>query len=506
LDAYTVKETSPYFVQNENSQQPWEGSFPVEPSSNYLVARTKKDINEGNTIFGAFASATNRAISGQYFEQFLHRSAYLGGLDFEHNWNERDWAVSGTFSASNVNGSKEVILQTQQSPARYFNRVDSDRLSVDPNKRSLSGYAGELSVNKSGGDHWRASATYSTVSPGYEVNDLGFQNRADYRALATSLFYQEPSPKAQSLRYFQIWSFETWAWNFDGDMIANFYNAGGYLQFNNLWSFNLNFNYGGQSYLDRMTRGGPTARRVRDWNVNFNINSDRTKKISFNVGSFYRKEFPKEGVAREYDHYFWSGIQIRPATNIQLEIEPEIGFERDTDQFVTVAEDPTAVNTYGSRYVFADISRTNFSTEIRLDWTFTPDMSLQLYTRPFITTGNFENYKEFSTPRTYQFDTYGEDSGTIDFANGSYTVDPDGDGPADSFSFPEQDFNFRSIQGNAVYRWEYRPGATIFLVWQHDRSSFERENDLYPGRDFRRLFDADPTNVFLVKLSYWIGS
>lgn len=506
LDAYTVEETSPYYVNGSNGSQIGEGTFPVEPSANYLVARAKKDLNEGNTIFGGFASATNRNISDQYFEQFLHKSAYLGGFDFEHNWNDRNWAVSGTFSASSVRGTKEVIERTQRSPARYYNRVDSDYLSVDPDKNSLSGYAGEFSVSKSGGEHWRASATYSEVSPGYEANDLGFQNRADYRAIATGLSYQESSPKTDNLRYYEFWSYETWAWNYDGDLIGNYYNAGGYLQFENLWSFNANFNYAGNSYLDRITRGGPVAKRVRDWNVNFNINSDRTKTVSFNVGSLYRKEFPKERVAREYDHYFWGGIRVRPATNIQLEIQPEIGFERDTDQFVTITEDPTAVNTYGSRYVFADITRTNFTTEIRLDWTFTPDISLQLYARPFITTGNFENYKEFATPREYAFNIYGEDTGTIDFENNTYTVDPDGNGPAESFTFSEQDFNFRSIQGNTVFRWEYRPGATLFLVWQHDRSSFGRQNDFYPGRDFHRLFNADPTNVFLIKLSYWFGT
>jgi len=504
LDAYTVEETSPFFVNGENGSQNWEGTFPVEPSSNYLVTRIKKDINEGNTIFGGFGSATNRNITDQYFEQFLHKSAYLGGIDFEHNWNDRNWSVSGTFSASRVSGTREVIERTQRSPARYYNRVDSDRLSVDPEKRSLSGYASELSLSKSGGEHWRASATYSQVSPGYEANDLGFQNRADYHAVATSLIYQESSPKY--FRSYEIWSFETWAWNYDGNLIGNFYNAGGYVQFNNLWSFNFNFNYGGELYLDRMTRGGPLGQRVRDWNFNFNISSDRTRIVSFNAGSLYRKEFPKRGVPREYDHYFWSGIRIRPATNIQLQIEPEIGFEKDTDQFVTVVQDPTAVNTFGSRYVFADITRTNLTTEIRLDWTFTPDISLQLYARPFITTGNFENYKEFTTPRAYEFDIYGEDAGTIDFAGGTYTVDPDAEGPAEAFQFPEQDFNFRSIQGNSVFRWEYQPGATLFLVWQHDRSSFGPENDFYPGRDFQRLFNAEPTNVFLIKLSYWISS
>lgn len=500
LDAYTVKETSPFQIDRGLSLGELTGDFTVEPATNFLVARTKKDLNDSNTIFGGFLSSVNRNIGGTYFENFLHNSAYLGGVDFEHNWDDRNWTLSGTFSASRVNGTEESILQTQQSSARYFNRVDSDRLTVDPGKTSLSGYATELSLRKSGGEHWRSSLTYSEVSPGYEVNDMGFENRADYRSAALAVMYHENDPK--HLRLFRIWSFDMFAWNHDGDRIANYYNLGGYMQFQNLWSFNLNFNLSGKSFSDRLTRGGPVAERPANWNFNFNIRSDQTKKVSFYVGGFNRLYFSDD----QFTRFIWGGIEIRPTTYIQLDISPEIGHGTDADQYVTAVNDPLAVNTYGKRYVFADIDETSLSTNIRLDWTFTPDISLQLYVRPFISSGNFYNYKEFTTPRGYEFDTYGSDAGTIDFSNGEYTVDPDGSGPADTFSFGDRDFNFRSIQGNTVFRWEYRPGAIFYLVWQHDRSSFGPENDFYPGRDFRRLFDAEPTNVFLVKLSYWFGT
>jgi hypothetical protein len=502
LDAYTVKENSSFAV-SLNAGGNAEGNFPVEPATNYLVGRTKKDFNSGNSILGGFLSATNRSINDSYFETFLHNSAYVAGADFEHNWADRDWALSGTVSGSRVSGSKEAILQTQQSPARYYNRIDSDKLSVDPNKTSLDGFATELSLRKSGGEHWRASVTYSEVSPGYETNDLGFQNRADYRALATGLIYLENDPT--HLRSYEFWTFETWALNYDGDLIGNYYNAGTFIQFKNLWTFNANINYSGKTYFDRLTRGGPVAEGPRDLNFNFNINSDQTRKVSFNFGSSNRRDFPPDGGVFEYDHFVWAGIEIRPATNIQFSISPELGIERDSDQFVTIASDPLATRTFGSRYVFADIDRTTLSTELRLDWTFTPDISLQLFARPFVTTGNFYNYKEFTEARTFAFDIYGEDAGTISKSAEIFTVDPDANGPADSFSFDNGDFNFRSVQTNAVFRWQYSPGSALFLVWQQDRRSNDRFNDFQFGRDFNGLFDSKPTNVFLIKLSYWLG-
>lgn len=498
LNAFTTSESSPYQIDNNAAS----GDFTVEPATNYLVARTKKDINSGNSVFGGFFSAANRNVDGTYFEDFLHSSTYLAGLDFEHNWNNRDWSLSGTFSASQVNGSPEVIERTQKSPVRYYNRIDSNKLSLDPDKTSLSGFAGEFSIRKGGGEHWRSSVTYSEVSPGYEVNDIGFENRADYRALSTGLIYLESDP--EFMRYYEFWTFETFAWNYDGDLTGNYYNTGGFMRFNNLWTFNYNFNYSGSRYQDRLTRGGPVASVPKTWNFNFNLRSNQTKKVAYGLGGFYRNEIDNY----EIDRRLWGFIELRPATFIQFEISPEIGYGTDSDQYITTVEDPLATGTYGHRYVFSDLDQTYLSTSIRLDWTFTTDISLQLYARPYINSGKFYNFKEFSTPRKFDFNVYGEDAGNVTYseADEEYTIDPDGAGAAESFTISQRDYNFRSIQGNTVFRWEYRPGSTLYLVWQHDRSSNGPENDFRLDRDFRRLFDSKPTNIFLVKLSYWFGS
>lgn len=498
LNAYTVAESSPYQIGINQAS----GSFRVEPATNYLVARTKKDINSGNTIFGGFLSATNRNIGGTYFEDFLHSSAYLGGVDFEHNWNNRDWTLSGTFSASQVNGTAAAIEETQKSSARYYNRVDSHKLELDPTKTSLNGFATEISLQKSGGEHWLSSLTYSEVSPGYEVNDLGFENRADYRSSSFVLIYRETAPKY--LRYYEFWGAGNYAENYDRDVINIGPSTGGTVRFKNLWTVNYQLSYSGKQYWDRLTRGGPVTSRPRDWNLNFNIHSDRTKKVSYGIGGFYRNEV----TGKEIDRRFWGFIEFRPTTYIQLEISPRYGWEIESDQYVTEIEDPLAIHTYGNRYVFSDLDLTTFSTSIRLDWTFTPDISLQLYARPYINSSDFYNFKEFTTPRKFKFDVYGEDAGTISYSadDEEYTVDPDGEGDAEPFTFSQQDFNFRSIQGNTVFRWEYRPGSTLYLVWQHDRSIDEPLDNFRLDRDFRRLFKAEPTNIFLVKLSYWFGS
>jgi len=498
LDAVTASEKARFAINPTGTNR--QGDFTAEPTTNYLVSRLKKDINEGNSTFGGFLSATNRSIDGSYFQNFLHESAYLGGVDFEHNFKDRMYTVSGTFSASQVNASPEALLGTQQSSTRYYNRVDSDYLSVDPNRTSLSGYATELSFQKGGGEHTRFSLSYNDVSPGYEANDLGFQNRADYRAVSTAFMYRETDP--DWLRFYNLWTFSSFQWNYDGDNTGQWYNIGGFWQFENLWSFNANVNYSGKSFNDRLTRGGPVAERPSGINFNFNINTDRTKKLSFNVGNFHRWE--PETV--EFDHNYWAGITYRPTTFIQVSLSPQFGYQRDVDQFITSVEDPNADATFDNRYVFANIDQVNLSLPLRMNWTFSPDLSIETYVRPFIASGKYSDFKEFAEPRTLDFNIYGKDTGSISENDGVVTVDPDGEGPSEAFSFGRPDFNFRSLQTNAVFRWEFRPGSTLFVVWQQQRNGSVGQGDFNFTDDFSGIFDVEPTNVFLVKLAYWFGS
>jgi len=504
LYARTLEEKSK-FTANFNDGSSREGSFIAQPSNNYLVSRLKQDFNSGNTVVGGFFSGMNRDIDGTYFEDRLHSSAFITGADFEHGWDDRAWIVSGTASISSVFGTEDAITRTQNAPQRYYQRIDSEGLSVDTNRTSLSGLATELSIQKASGEHWTWSVTGSMVTPGYETNDIGFQNRADYRAVSTGIQYQENDPK--NLQYYELWSYTTHAWNFDNDLISRGYNAGGYFQFKNLWSFNINGNANFDTISDRLTRGGPTYKMPGSWNFNFNINSNRSKKISGGTGQFHR-----EDRVGEYDHEYWFDVSIRPTTFIQLSLEPVISIQNDVDQYILTKQrsvDAIDVNnTFGNRYVFSDIKQTIFATSFRLNWTFNTKMSLQTYVRPFIASGKYYSIKEFNNPGGFGFDVYGEDKGTItNNSDGSRTIDPDGLGGENEFTIDanDLDFNRRALQGNAVFRWEYRPGSTFFLVWQQQRSGRNGNGDFNFGKDFRGLFDPEPTNVFLVKFSYWFG-
>lgn len=509
LYARTAEEKSPFdlTVENSNLGNPpstINGSFRVQPAKNYLVTRLKQDFNGGESVIGGFFSGINRDIEGSYFEDFLPKSAFITGADFEHSWNNRRWIFSGVSSLSNVNGSKEAILRTQYEPQRYFQRVDSDDLSIDANKTSLTGSATEISFQKASGEHWTWSVSGSIVTPDYESNDIGFQSRANYRAVSYAVMYTERNPKyLQSYTISNKWKYGR---NSDNDLIRNEHIIGLNARFKNLWSVNFSSMINLPNYDERITRGGPMY--LMPWNVNnnFHLNSNPAKKIT--VGHRQSHQIDGEG---EYRHSYNVDFSYRPTSFIQMTIEPNIEFKNNLNQYVTTRS--RSVNaldtdlTYGNRYVFSDIEQTTVSTEFRLNWTFNTSMSLQTYLRPFIASGKYSNLKEFRKPRDHEFDIYGVDQGTIIInANGSQTVDPDDAGGEDPFTIRPLDFTVTSLQGNAVFRWEYRPGSTLFLVWQQQRDGRRPEGEFVFLDDFTSVLDPKPINVFLVKLSYWFGN
>jgi hypothetical protein len=169
--------------------------------------------------------------------------------------------------------------------------------------------------------------------------------------------------------------------------------------------------------------------------------------------------------------------------------------------------DPTATTFGGKRYVFAFIKTRTISFDTRVNWTLKPELTLQLFAQPYFSSGDFTSFREFAAPRTVKTLDYGRDVGTItrDVPDGTYTVDPDGDGAAQQFTFKDPNFSFRSLRGTAVLRWEYRPGSALFFVWTQQRSGEDAYGDLDLRRDYSALWRDRADNVFMIKATYWLG-
>lgn len=470
----------------------------VEPFTNYFAGRARRDFRDGKSVVGGMVTSTMRGVDDAVFNSLLRSDATFGGVDFEHAMSDRKWIASGFVGLSHVGGSREAIASTQLNSTHYYQRPDADYIEFNPNRTSLDGHIGEIALQKSGALH--GSLAFKEVSPGLELNDMGFQGRGDYRAISVLTGYQQDKA-GKTFRDYVVYGYANQTFNFGSTSILRAAAGGANGTFNNFVSLGVNAGFNPRYYSDRFTRGGPEAQVPSGWYAGFDLSSDSRKKVILGGGFNYQRD---ESGGTSPSAY--ANVDMRPTTSLRIRFSPSVSGGKATGQFVRSVSDPLATTTFGRRYVFADLHPTTVSMDTRVEWTFTPTLSLQMYAQPFVATGRYENLKEFESPRTYDFAVYGRDRGTIErSSSGVYTVDPDGSGAASAFQVADPNFNVRNLRGNAVLRWEYRPGSALFFVWQQERSGFEPVGNFEARRDIGDIFRTVPTNVFLIKATYWLG-
>lgn len=472
---------------------------PVEPRANYHVSRLRRLLRGGNTGVGGFFADTRRDLSDTVLATRLPRSATVAGLDWEHAWNDRTYAVSGVFSGSHVAGNEVVMRRLQTANYRSFQRPDADHLEFDPTRTSLTGHFLALSFAKLAGQRVLGSVTYEETSPGFESNDLGFQTRSDVRSLSSALRFRNPFQN----RWSREWGaavFQTASLNFAGDRVETRTSLLANTTLLNFWELSYRLSYSPETLNDRLLRGGPFALRPTETLHSLELSTDGRKPIIFNVEALRTTDRSGRDV-----HSVELEIDWRPLPQARIRVGPSYQGGITTGQYVQSVTDATATATYGRRYVFADVRQREARLDTRVDWTFSPWLSLQLFLQPFASAGEFSRFKEFTTPRAFAFAEYGRERGVVTSGANGLTVDPDGRGPATAFLIPRQDFTVRALRGNAVLRWEYQPGSSLFFVWSQQRQVELDAVNFGVANQVGRAF-ADPgRHVFLIKYSRWIG-
>lgn len=497
LDALTPRETARFRSTADGTTQRTD----VEPLANYFVGRLKRDFRHGHTVVGAMLTATHRALSDTAFAPLLHDRSGFAGLDFEHGWDHASWYLSGYAAGSQVTGAagpNGSIAATERSSQHYFQRPDAAYLHVDTTRSSLTGAAAELALQHTG--NVALSVDVKTVSPSFEINDIGFLNRADYRALSWLAGYQSFAA-GRVLRSHSYGLFGNEVRNYGGTTIQNTISAFAAGTFRNFWLVDVNLTAGAPALSDRLTRGGPLARVPGTMTGNLTIGSDGRRTVSVQASASLERDSFDGGRSAVNT----ATVTLRPVSNVSLTLGPTLTRLTSSNQYVQTVTDSTAAATFAHRYVFARLHQTTLSADTRVDWTFTPTLSLQVYAQPFVSAGQYSRFKELERPGTADYAVYGTTQGSIAPAPGGYTVDPDGAGPAPSFAISNPDFNVRSLRGDAVLRWEYRPGSSLFVVWQQQRSGSASIGGFDLARDVGAIFREPVSNVLLIKLTYWVS-
>ena len=472
----------------------------VEPLTNYFVGRLRRDIGQRAGV-GLMTTAVNRDLRDPSLANQLTSQAYLGGVD-GHLFLDRgrEWVVTSGVSGAYVSGSDAAVVRLQRSSARYYQRPDATHLELDPTAESLSGWNVQVDFNRNAGN-FRPNASVWAVSPGYEINDLGFQTSADRRGGHAAFAWRKPTPDRFS-RFRQLLVSKWYAWNTGGDLIGDAVYVSATATFLNYWSASGVAHLGREVYSDRLTRGGPLMRPPAFRSFSAYAETDERKPFVLSVEGMYESDG-----AGAWTSQGELEVTFRPTPALSIEVGPTWmrGFE--TAQYVRSVVDPSAAATYGSRYVFGELDQTEVSMTVRANFIMSPRMSLQVYAQPLLSAGSYGTFKEAAEPRTYQFTRYGIDAGTIayDPETNLYAVDPSDSDSDRPFAFQNPDFNFKSLRINAVYRWEFRPGSTLYLVWTDERQDTRWPGRLALSQDVSALWRAPRDDVFMVKMSYWLS-
>jgi hypothetical protein len=469
----------------------------VEPFSNYFVGRLQQDYRQGNTQLGGMLTNVHRRIDDENLE-FLHESASAAGLDLFHRWRNRTWYVAVNGFASRVAGKPEAILSTQRSSARYFQRPDNDHAEVDSTRTSLAGHAGSIRFGRSAGEGMRFQTGVAWRSPGFEINDMGFLRRSDEVNQFTWASYSRRRP-VSIFRNYGLNANQWLYWDFGGTLLLKQANVNGNAQFKN----NYSAGYGmtrilGDYVSNTELRGGPSMKVPATTDMNFWLNTDSRKRVYFETGAYAL--FGDHESSRVYEG--WFGPVFQPSNALRL--SANVDFTRNRRHLQYVATTSTEDN--DTRYVFADLDQKTLSLVMRIDYTLTPNLTLQYYGAPFVSAGHYGEFKRITNPRADRYDDRFEliDDSNLSLVDGRWQVDEDGDGAGD-FSFRNPEFNVREFNSNLVARWEFQPGSVLYAVWSQSRSGFQPRGVFAAGDDLDALFDTQPRNVFLLKVSKWFS-
>ncbi|MBU8892079.1 MAG: carbohydrate binding family 9 domain-containing protein [Bacteroidales bacterium] len=451
----------------------------VEPMTNYFVARVQKDLNDNNTIIGGMLTSTNRFIKDDHLN-YLNSDAYTGGVDLTQYFKDKKYYLTLKYAMSHIQGDTTAMISQQESSRRYFQRPDNNYTTFDSLRTSMTGHAGTIQAGKQGSSKLRWMTWITYRSPQFETNEGGFLHHSDaiFQVFWAGYRFTEPFSIFRTMSI----NFDQWSgWDFG--LNNSFYgtNLNVFMEFTNHWSLGGGTNLSGENTSNTLLRGGPSIKTPGNFTYWMHLGTDGRKKLQINGNTGNSSGFENSGNTK------WYGIDIvyRPFDALRISLMPDYSVSKRELQYVTTEE-------YNNedRYVFAKIDQITTDLTIRIDYTITPELTIQYYGSPFITAVDYSDPKYITNPNADNFeDRYSTD---MSFTSEDYVND--------------YDFNFRQFRSNLVARWEYRPGSLIYLVWTQSKTGDVATGDFSFVNDIDALFNIHPYNVFLVKLSFRIAN
>ncbi len=476
---------------------------PVQPRTHYLMGRLGRDVRDGQGTLGGLFTLTRRGLSGGLSEQLVETAA-VAGVTWDGLSRDRTVRFSASFLGSQVSGSSPAIDALQGAHGRYLGRPDARHVSHDPDRTRLTGFAGHLSLERLGTGNWSSGVDGAVLSPGFEVNDLGYQREADVVQQAAWLGYDRVGDgivlRRRRLNLTQ-WS----EWTLGGERTGTGGRAELQLQLRNFWGGVFQW----EAHLPHLStdqlRGGPALQMPASTRQRVVLYTDTRRALTLRLDGSRTQDAEAGGTLR----VLRATVGARPAGVALLTLEPSLVERVGTLEYVARrTADGEDV------FVFGEMYQRTLSLVLRLDLALSPDLSLQWYAQPYLVDRHVEGFREVMDPRAAsqadRFRSYGPEEVRTDVEPGRIHIDRGADGRLD-FSLPDPSFSYAQLSSNLVLRWEYRPASTLYIAWGHDFRSREgpREVGVLDGLTgllgLRGQRDAPAANVLLLKLTFWLS-
>jgi hypothetical protein len=485
-------------VNNDEQANVWfngaESQVPVAPTTNYVVGRVQKDWDKGNTMIGGMFTSTHRWLAGDQALSRLPSDSFTGAADVTRFFANRSYVFEGKAAFSRVTGDAAAIGALQANPVHYYQRPDADHLGLDLNATSMSGNAGTVRVARYGNSKWTWSESVRWMSPGLELNDVGYLRQADVVLNEARLAFTETEPRGPFRSYGVSVSRDD-TWDFGGLKTEGGTGIEASGTFRSKWGVFGGLNLYQAPNDTRLLRGGPAMTTSGFVSAEIGAHSDRSRRVSVSLTG--ERHFVADGGGRRSS--IEASTSVRP--NYRIDFSVNAFYERNLDDLQYV---DTARPGGDSKYLLGRLDQETLGLTLRANLFITPELSIQYYGSPFVSNGGFGQFKRATTPRAGayadRFHLFGDSEIAYLPEANAYRVNEAGT----VYGFGNPDFSFRQFRSNLVARWEFSPGSSLYIVWSQDRTDQELfGRSLTSGLDALRL--APAANVFLVKMSYWFG-
>ncbi|MDR1555424.1 MAG: carbohydrate binding family 9 domain-containing protein [Tannerellaceae bacterium] len=464
----------------------------AQPFTSYSVARVQQDLHEGNTAVGGMLTAVNRRLTDRHLSALI-RNAYTGGFDFEQYFRKREYYIRGSLQYSYMEGTREAMTALQRSPVHYFQREGAPHVAVDSARTNLQGTSGSLYLGRGGGKKLIFQQQFMWGSPGFDLNDIGYLETTDYKLVKGYAGYVEYTPSG-ILRNYNVYAFYRYYWNYGGDYTFGRAGLESNLSFTNKWYLYFCGFYDPRTVESGMLRGGPPVLLNPRWGTDMSTGSDPSRNL-------WMKAYHGTVLGKQrYAHFAWLEANYRPVSNMGLTARLNYTYWNKGLEYAGQQETEPGHNVY----LMSALRQHTAGLTLRMDYSITPDLSIQFYGNPFLSSGKYTEFKRATDTMNKQYNKrfriLGDDVLTYHAAGNTYTVSETDGG---QYAFDNPDFSFREFRFNLVVRWEYRPNSIVYLVWGQSRSGSAEAYVASFGQNTKALFEYIPTNALMVKFNYW---